>query len=151
MTGLGLNTVAARAVNTSGTSIATTGTIIPWDAAKTFDTHGALNAATGVFTAPETGYYKIDASILLSSDTYTINQKAYCHIVKNGIDISGGLSTAMTTSSVQIPAMVSDVVFLAKGDTLSIRGFADSGPTALLNNSLYNFVSIAKTSIGTGN
>jgi hypothetical protein len=48
-------------VNTAGTSIPTnTTTIVTYNAAKTFDTNEALNAGTGVFTAPETGYYQVN-------------------------------------------------------------------------------------------
>jgi hypothetical protein len=152
LTGIGLNRVAARAVNTAGTSVSTSGTIIPWDANKTYDTHGALNTTTGIFTVPETGYYQVCASLLYASDTYTNSSQAVlCVIVKNGTDLSNGLTRVQqqgaNTVTAALPASANDILFLAKGDTVSVKGYNDSGPTNLITSANYNYFSIAKLSV----
>lgn len=146
LTGMNIGKVMARGVNTAGTSIATTATTIPFDSTKTYDTHGALNAATGTFTCPETGYYQVNAGIVLGSDTYTINQAVILNIMKNGVLHTSGLAVAQTTSSIALSVNISDVVYLTKNDTLLIQANGDSGPTALSTGAGRNYLSIAKVS-----
>jgi hypothetical protein len=150
LTGLGLNTVAARGVSTSGQSIsAGTLTTIVLDSAKTFDTNGALNSATGVFTAPETGYYQVNGNVRLNSVAYVGGEVVTLSISKNGSTYSEGLSIYPGTTT-PLSVRHSDVVFLAKGDTVSLRLFNTRACT-LVTTSGANYFSIHKTNIGTGN
>jgi hypothetical protein len=134
-------------VNSAGTSIQTTTNTVVWDATKVFDTHGALNAATGVFTAPETGYYQVNSSLSCANDTYTVNQQFNIYLFKNGIEHSRALWRAHAATTLQANIQVSDVVFLAKGDTLDVRASNESGPTALVATGSQNYFSIVKTSV----
>jgi len=155
LTGFGLNTVAARGVNSAGTSIPNTGsTTIVFDATKTFDTHGALNTATGVFTAPESGYYQVSWMLTVADATYAVGNRVLSWLVKNSTDYSIGSSfEAEAATSSQVSTSGSTSIFLNKGDTLSVRITSNrtAGASNLSASADYNYFSIAKTSIGTGN
>jgi hypothetical protein len=148
LTGIGLNRVAARAVQSSGQSIASsTNVTLTWDATKFYDTHGALNTATGIFTAPETGYYQVNASIRSNTNTGAYGS-FQVRIFKNGGLISYVNQPKYATINVSSQANISDVIYLTKGDSLSIVAFQDSGVAlALLNDPQTNFVSISKISV----
>ena len=146
LTGLGLNRVAARAVQSSGQSIPNSSvTVVTYDASKIFDTHGALNAATGVFTAPETGYYQ--ASALISSGASTLSGVAFqASFYKNGVQYSLN-DHRITATNIPVRAM-SDLIFLSKGHTLDVRINQNSGSaTALIASGTQNFFSITKVSV----
>jgi hypothetical protein len=117
------NKVAARGVNTAGTSIATaTITTVTFDATKTFDTHNALNNATGVFTAPETGYYQCSAIARTQFSTvWAADQYFRTAIYKNGTIASSQMTYTPLARTIPLGATVSDVVYLAKGDTVEMR------------------------------
>jgi len=146
LTGLGIDRVAARAVSTSGQSISTgVNTTVLWDAAKTFDTTGSLNSATGIYTVSETGYYQVSANITYSNITTqsTINTI----ILKNGAISSLVISITQNTAA-SYGAAISDCLFLNKGDTVSIQTNHNTGSSKVLNTSgSVNFFSIAKVSV----
>jgi hypothetical protein len=86
------------------------------------DPFGAFDASTGVFTAPKTGRYFIQASIGFdASAAGTLRQSA--------IYVNGGLQAISfrepASSSVSVPV---ELLFsLNRGDTVDIRGYQDSG------------------------
>ena len=142
LTGINVNRVAARGVNTSGQSIPnSTATTIIYDSAKTFDTHGALNAATGEFTAPETGYYQFNASAGLSTaSTATISLTA----LKNNVGFAFGSVISPTISALYVPKVM-DVVFLNKNDVLKIQIQQNTGGSLALNTGTgVNYFSVSK-------
>jgi hypothetical protein len=155
LTGLGLGTVAARGVNTAGTSIPNTGdnTVI-WDTAKTYDTHGALNSATGIFTCPESGYYSVSCQLEFADSAYAITNQCSITVYKNGSVYAIGsiLEAPAAVTVVMAPSVVTDV-FLAKNDTIYIATLnaRTAGATALRTINGGCYFSIHKTSVGTGN
>jgi hypothetical protein len=95
LVGIGLNRIAARGVSTSGQIIPNAAsTTVTWDAAKVYDTTGSLNAATGVYTAPETGYYAVAAGILYSSNTWASGDPMDLNITKNGVIVKSNRQNA---------------------------------------------------------
>ena len=153
LTGLGLGTVAARGVNTAGTNITTT--TIPFDTVKTYDTHNALNTTTGTFTAPETGYYEAAWSVTFASIAYAQGDNWRSYITKNGSAYAYGSwnrCEAFQTIAHSNSSVGASGIYLAKGDTVTLVGVnTNSGGVALLTTSGTNYLSIHKTSVGTGN
>lgn len=150
LTGLGLNRIAARGVNTAGTSIAAALTVdLTYDTIKSFDTNGALNSATGVFTAPETGYYEYSAvsrtafaTVWAADDYYRILS------YKNGIQIGDNLTYISIARTMALASILSDVVFLNKNDTLSIKvEHGRSAAVSLDTTAGSNYFSVTKVSI----
>jgi hypothetical protein len=151
LTGLNISAVAARGVNTAGTSISNAGsTTLVYDSTKTYDTHGALVAATGIFTAPESGYYQVNGAAFFQSAAYTAGNPIILDIQKNGSTISRGKYEDARTATYFVGSVVSDIIFLTKGDTanLLITNQRTGGSTSLNTSTGYNYFSIAKTSVG---
>jgi hypothetical protein len=151
LAGVGIERVAARAFQTSAQSITNTGSgvVITYDAAKSYDTHGALNAATGVFTAPFSGYYEINGSILYNTSTWAVGNVYTLSYSKNG----GGVAS-LSRSEIEVAlsgyrgCKGSDVVYLNKGDTLAMltANTRTGGATTLIADSSFNYLSIVKVS-----
>jgi hypothetical protein len=148
LTGLNINAVAARGVNTAGTSIPdTTSTTVIFDATKTYDTHSALNNSTGIFTAPETGYYQASWGLLLANSAgWGAGEVIDSFLQKNGANYARGyyheVEAALTT---QMSTLGSSGVYLIKGETLNIQIQQTSGGAiAMLTSSGSNYFSIHK-------
>lgn len=149
LTGLNIERVSARGVQSSGQSIGNTLTLVNLDATKTFDTHGALASTTAVFTAPEAGYYSVSSGISFASSSWTVGQSSGLALYKNGV-LYSYLDERVFNASVtqQVDLRGSDVIYLAKGDTASIYGIATRGATSLVAGGVYNYFAISKTNIG---
>jgi hypothetical protein len=118
-----------------------------FDAAKTFDTHNALNTATGGFVSPESGYYKIDAGAFFSAFAATIGQVFEIGFNKNAVNVSATQTNAPITGSYAVQIKNNDTIYLAKGDVLSVyvyQGTSASKP--LHTDPRYNYLSIVKVS-----
>lgn len=150
LTGLNISAVAARGVSSSGQSIPNSAnTIITYNAAKTFDTNGALNTTTGVFTAPEAGYYQANGQVTYASASFTASNNLVLRFFRNGAEYSSSPPLVPVTSTSQYSISHSDLVFLARGDTLDLRAFQNSGGARTLDPDVrFNFFSIAKVSVG---
>jgi hypothetical protein len=147
LTGMGIDRVAARGVNSAGTAYTSTASTLVYDATKIYDTHGALNAATGVFTTPISGYYQVNASVFFQTALYTLGTKTYLRGSKNGIGLTGvGIVTALPAGTFTTGGNYSDVVYLNKGDTFLIQVVNERGSTPLATLIDVNYFSIAKIS-----
>jgi hypothetical protein len=142
LTGIGLNRIAMRATSTAGGAIGTSATLQTF-AEEAFDTNNAWNGNT--FTAPESGYYSVDASILTSTVSLAINQNVNINIYKNGVLYSIG-RTVGSGGSTSFPARVSDILFLTKNDTIQIYANASTATTQNTATG-FNFISISKVSV----
>lgn len=149
LTGLNVDRVAARAVQSSGQNMPnSTVTTLIYDTSKTFDTHNALNTSTGEFTTPVTGDYQINAEVTASNTTWTSGQlfelilRVNGTVVKSQVTgVAGGTYTPSTTTS--------DVLYLFKGDILTVAVNHNRGAAfPLITNNTRNVVSITKTSVG---
>jgi len=86
---------------------------------ESVDSHNAYNTSTGVFTAPSTGYYDIEASTILSGTYASFGQTII------GIEVNGSPIKRKTTyinsgsSTVQGAEVVANAVFLNRGDTVN--------------------------------
>ena len=135
--------VAARYTSNSGQSIpfATYTTVVYEDI--DFDTHGSYNNTSGVYTAPVSGYFKVDASIWITLSAG--NGSGVLSIFKNASQYNEG--DASVTISNELSQAHSALVQLNKGDTLEIKLFhtsPDGLSKTLQTNSLRNYFSIAR-------
>lgn len=112
--------VAFRANSSSGAALGTIETLYVYPTV-TFDTHGAYNSSTGVFTVPTTGKYQINAAISSATGTYAAGNLLKVAIYKNGVVYSEVYSRITSTLSTTYSVAISDVVDCVAGDTIDIR------------------------------
>ncbi|TGN09978.1 hypothetical protein [Leptospira bandrabouensis] len=86
-------------------------TNLRWDTV-TKDTHGAMNTTTGVYTAPQNGWYSLTGYIQPTS-----SNSGFINIYKNG---SLYKAICFLHSTYSNPGF-STIIYLLSGDTLSIR------------------------------
>lgn len=103
-------TVAARYTSNSGQTVADTVNIIYED--KDYDTHGAYNVSTGVYTVPVTGKYFVQASVKTSNTS--LGEGISFEV--NGTNIYEVQSVSSDDTSVT----GSQILNLTKGHTLEI-------------------------------
>lgn len=115
---------------------------------KVYDTHGAYDTSTGIFTAPASGKYHIDAGAHLDGATgWELGEEYYIFIYKNGSAnkvIRKMIETSdASAASLGKPMLISGDVELNKGETADIRVYQNSdGAIVLVNNGVYNWISI---------
>lgn len=113
-------------------------------ATKGFDSHGAYNASTGIYTVPSPGKYQVNAGIS-TAGTIALNNALDMQIQQSGsssqiseslVDAAGAVSNLGTT--------VSDIFTCITGDTLKVQVSSGAvGPSIVASNSK-NFFSIAR-------
>lgn len=142
LTGFGLNRIAMRATSTAGGSIGTSATLQTF-AEEAFDTNGAWNGNT--FTAPEDGYYQVNAQVVTAAVTLTTTQPVAISIYVNGNLIQTS-ATRGNGSSNAYYAQISQLVRLTKNSTVQIYALSGVATTQNTGANL-NLVSISKVSV----
>lgn len=140
------DTVAIRYTNSASTVVANnSATVVPFPT-MTFDTHGAYNTSTGVFTAPIAGKYRVASAITYvtggtPATTTFFSLLAY----KNGAAYSQ-LGRVLGSGGANQPGVMgSDTIPLNAGDTLAIYAFqANGGTYALVADGVYNHLAIER-------
>jgi Collagen triple helix repeat (20 copies)/C1q domain len=119
-----------KARRTSAFSITSTFSDVIFNT-EIYDTNNAYNPATGVFTAPQAGTYKITTQILGVASAVGVWFYVYCLV--NGTSIANSPSTPATAVNQIETAQITTTVVLAAGDTVKIStqsmgtGFLDQG------------------------
>jgi len=139
-------TVAARYTSNNGQSIGTASaqTVIYEDLIE--DTHGSYNTSTGIYTAPLSGWYAVNATTTFAALATAPSNITFITVEKNGatvsrvnIEFDGTITADNTTSN------VTTLINLAKGDTINIDLFQNSGGSeALVGAGDRNTFSIAR-------
>jgi len=113
--------VVATATNTSGQSIPNGINTVITGWTKNVDSHGSLNANTGVYTAAVSGKFSVSSVITLAGAVATSTSGMAMWINKNGA-LSRYLGIQYSFTSVNVPFSVngSQIIDLVAGDTISI-------------------------------
>lgn len=138
-------TVAARYSTNAGQSISTgTYTTVVYEDLD-FDTHNAYNTSTGIYTAPVSGYYKVEANFAWSALNATTTKLSIIRLYVGEIVKKVNIREYQATSTLTTSEYISDIVYINKGDEVEIRAYQDSGGSEALETSgIYNTFSIAR-------
>ena len=132
-------TIACAYSQSSGQVIGTGFTTVTWNN-KVFDTHGAMNGATGVFTVPAAGKY------LVTSGLYNVTaaRTMYAHTYINGVQSYRQSERAYTSApGLQTGATLYDLV---AGQTIDLRAIATTAD-ALVASGAQNWIMIQRVGI----
>jgi hypothetical protein len=112
-----------------------------------YDTHGAYNSSTGVYTIPVSGYYRVSGAFLYAAVASTIGFSNSLLLKKAGASIATiAQCRVQTTSSTNIDGTGSTAYYFNAGDQVSIGGYADTANTTFAGTSAQNNVSIERLS-----
>lgn len=112
---------------------------------KSFDSRNSVTTgASWKFTAPEAGYYRAKASVLLNTGGgWAAGEYISLGIYKNGSVQSYSDVHQTATHSTYAPCQIEDIVYLQAGEYLDIRLSQNSGGNiSLLNSSSYNYITV---------
>ena len=136
--------VGCSAQNASGQVLTTavTATITGWT--KIYDSHGAFNASTGIYTVPISGKYSVSTQI--TTDTGTTDGLTV-DIVQTGSASTDaqskvGYNSGNTVVNTSVPVTF-DFACLA-GDTIKVQASQSSGSNKTLQSSVRNIFSIRR-------
>jgi hypothetical protein len=116
-------TVKARYTSTAGTSIATGGgnTSVPYPT-KDYDSHAAFNGATGVFTAPISGTFRVTVHTAYASAAWTLAVAKYAILQKNSSDDRYlWLHYPAASSTTALAGTGSAEIYLNAGETINVH------------------------------
>lgn len=95
---------------------------------KSRDTHNAFNASTGVFTAPESGFYEFSGYLTYAPSASTVGAQ-YNYTAGGPMSIWFSETSASTSRSLS----GSSVSYLNSGQTISIGAYQNSGASRSLS------------------
>lgn len=138
-------TIAMRATNASGQSVSTGANAVLTGWVKDFDTHGAFNASTGIFTVPAAGYYRISALITPLSKTYSIDGAKYHALNIPAVTTLALVGVQGTSNATYLIMQGSTLAYFNAGSTISLLWDNNSGTNgSLLTSSVFNWITIER-------
>lgn len=143
---IGIPVTKVRATQSTAQSINTaTPTAITFDA-EVFDTLSELTPGSGLFTAKQTGYYRVRGAAMSASVAWDVGERWEVAVFKNGAEYARGVpSLADAATTRQRASSVDCLVLLAVNDTIDLRVLHNQGAAVTLNNSgLTNFLEIER-------
>lgn len=147
------NDTDTRVVAAKGTSSTATAfgngiysAAIPY-ANNTFDTHGAMNFATGVYTVPVAGIYRVSAGFVTAAYGGVLGRPVRIALFRNGsinAVIAPGYKASSSSSSEGHAGSVT--ISVSAGETLDLRGYSDDGGVTLNGVAVDNFFTVERLS-----
>ncbi len=148
LTGLGLNRVAAQFQNTTGQSIPSGTATAMVGNTVVFDTNGAFNPSTGVYTVPETGYYQVSGIIGFQAAAGVVGAEFGLYIITTQGDFRISSSIMETTATTSKAVSGSRTIRLDKGNTVTFSALQTTGGNrSLSTTATFNNFSISKISV----
>jgi hypothetical protein len=136
-------TVAVRATISAGQSIANGAAATVIYNSKAFDTHGAFNASTGVFTVPVSGKYLISAQIRFAAGTWSVGASCALNPFKTGNQFGSVYWDNQNSTFSRIPeAWNTWTIDALAGDTLYVQAVNNLGSLQSLVASASNHIEI---------
>jgi len=132
--------INAHLESTNGPSVGTSDAVVKFNTTE-FDTNSAYSAATGLYTAPVTGKYQVNATIITAAVNLSTTQAVNLSLYKNGSSFR--VLGYHIGSGSSINHIVSGIVTveLTAGDTIGV--YANSGvATSLLTSGGTNYMDI---------
>lgn len=127
--------ISLRASRGSALTVpASTGTAIPFTTVQK-DTSNSYNPTTGVFTAPVSGTYRVQATVSYQTAAWASGNVHYMFLTKNPGAISGGVfgwNTVGSTASVIMSSSGGTSIDMNAGDTLTLFAFQNSATSKTL-------------------
>ncbi|OTP73942.1 hypothetical protein [Caballeronia sordidicola] len=119
--------------NTSAQSIpaSTATTIAGWT--SVFDSGSNFNASTGVFTAPNAGYYLVSGEIMFNVSSGAVNNQFQALVIANGVTVFNPIFIVQATTTPLALLPFSVVVSLAAGQTVSVQALQTNTSAQTLN------------------
>lgn len=135
--------VRARYTSTAGPSIGTSTALVIFNT-QTYDSHGAYNTSTGLYTCPVSGEYQVIAKLDTAAIALSSNLQVSVSLYKNGAFYSEMGQTYGNGTSQGYRAAGTDTVTCLAGDTLAV--YAASGVATTMNTTAgINFISFRRT------
>jgi len=129
--------------NSAYTPAVTAYTLLPFDTVS-FDTAGAFNTSTHLYTTPSAGYYRVLNQWTCSNTT---DGSLYLSVIyKNGVEVQE-TRFAPGAGSVALGFASTDLISCATGDTLG-GYYYSPGSAAFTVGSLYTYMTIDKVANG---
>lgn len=125
----------------SATSISGSLATVVWTA-KDFDSQGAMNAATGIYTCPVSGKYQVNAS-LITGGTFSLNNAVDLQIQLNGSVYTEQTNYAFA-SATDISVNVSDIIPCNQGGTIQAQVSSTAISPSIAASNSKNWISISR-------
>jgi hypothetical protein len=115
------------ATNASGQSVASGALVTVTNWTTTFDTAGAFDAPSGVYTCPNTGYYFVCAGLLFNTASAPVNSDFFC-VVKAGATLQfDGEYPIQAVSIANLQTACQGFVHASAGDAIIVIARQTSG------------------------
>lgn len=108
------------ATNASGQAIASLALVTVTNWTTKFDTAGAFDAPSGVYTCPNTGYYFVCAALLFNTASAPVNSDFFC-VIKAGASLQfDGEYPIQATSIDNLQTSCQGFVHASAGDAIIV-------------------------------
>ncbi|MGV7245530.1 hypothetical protein, partial [Caballeronia sp. M23-90] len=92
-----------------------------------------FNASTGVFTAPNAGYYLVSGEIMFNVSSGAVNNQFQALVIANGVTVFNPIFIVQATTTPLALLPFSVLVSLAAGQTLSVQALQTNTSAQTLN------------------
>jgi hypothetical protein len=134
------------AASYGGTTTAISGATTIKFSTKNFDTHGAYDTSTGLYTVKVPGIYRVNAQLTHEQASISAGNSCQIYIKKNSSVIYENVNEAVNTQNNDYTVAVSGLINCVAGDTLQIQGASGATTPSLLNDATLCFVNFERLS-----